>query len=308
MELRQLRAFVEIATLGHFGHAAVRLHLTQPALTQRIQSLEREVGLQLLERNAREVRLAPAGIVLLPHARRLVEAEDQALHDLKAYSSGLAGQLRLAYQASGDVSTAGSVIAEYRRRFPGVDVETMSGSSGPNLQLVQSHTADAAFALMPSARPDGISARTIRREEVAVAMRSDHHLAQMDRVPVESLRGEPLGLPPAAFNPDLIGALRRWLVKHTGAELNIVSEDPTDIAIETVARPGTAVILVIRRYAAMQPADGIAYRPMSPAPLVELALAYRSDDHSPALANLLILVEELALDDASVVPEDGELI
>src|SRR5712671_7837820 len=104
MELRQLRAFVEVAEAGHFGHAAERLHLTQPALTQRIQALERELGLQLLERTAREVRLAPAGIVLLPHARRLVEAEDQALHDLKAYSSGIAGQLRLAYQASGDVS------------------------------------------------------------------------------------------------------------------------------------------------------------------------------------------------------------
>ena len=53
MELRQLRAFVEVADAGHFGHAAEHLHLTQPALTQRIQALERELGLQLLERNAR---------------------------------------------------------------------------------------------------------------------------------------------------------------------------------------------------------------------------------------------------------------
>ena len=308
MELRQLRAFVEIATLGHFGHAATRLHLTQPALTQRIQSLERELGLQLLERNAREVRLAPAGVVLLPHARRLVEAEDQALNDLKAYSSGIAGRLRLAYQSAGDVATAGSIIAEYRRRFPGVEIQTTSGSSGPNLQLVQNQSADAAFALLPSARPEGIAARTIRREEVVLAMRSDHHLAQHDPVPVKSLRGEPLGLPPAAANPDLIATLRRWLVKHTGAELNIVSEDPTDIAIETVAKPGTAALFVVRRYAAMQTANGIAYRSMSPAPLVELALAYRNDDASPALANLLILVEELALDESSVVPDDAELI
>lgn len=67
MELRQLRAFVEVAASGHFGRAAKRLRVTQPALTQRIQALEREIGHQLLERNAREVRLAPAGPVLLPH-------------------------------------------------------------------------------------------------------------------------------------------------------------------------------------------------------------------------------------------------
>lgn len=308
MELRQLRAFIEVATSGHFGRAAARLHITQPALTQRIQSLERELGVQLLERNAREVRLAPAGTVLLPHAQRMVQAEDQGLRDLKAHSSGVVGRLRLAYQAAGDVATAGSIIANYRRRFPAVDVETTSGSSGPNLKLVENHAADAVFALMPSARPDGIAAVTIRREEVVLAMRSDHRLAQVEPIPVKALCGEPIGLPPAALNPNLIGALRRWLVRHTGGELNVVSEDPTDIAIETVARSGSAALLVVRRYATMQPAVGFAYRSLSPAPLIELALAYRRDDPSPTLANLLRLVAELPPDDTCDLPEDGELV
>src|SRR6266849_284134 len=101
MELRQLRAFVEVADAGHFGHAAEHLHLTQPALTQRIQALERELGLQLLERNAREVRLAPLGTVLLPHAQRLVQTEDQAIRDIKAYSTGIVGRLRLSVHVPG---------------------------------------------------------------------------------------------------------------------------------------------------------------------------------------------------------------
>ena len=306
MELRQLRAFVEVATLGHFGHAADRLHLTQPALTQRIQALERELGLQLLERNAREVRLAPPGIVLLPHARRLVQAEDLALRDLTGYTSGSIGRIRLAYQASGDVGTTGAIIAEYRRRFPGVEVETVSGSSGPNLQLVQDHAADAAFALLSSGRPDGIAARTIRREEVALAMRADHRLASMDPIPIEELRDEPLNMQPSAANPDVIAALRRWLVRQTGAELNVVSEDPTDLAMETVVKAGSAAALVVRRYA--MPIEGIAYRSLSPAPLVELALAYRREDPSPTLGNLVTIVDELAAADSYAVREDGELI
>lgn len=306
MELRQLRAFVEVATSGHFGHAAERLHVTQPALTQRIQALEHDLGLQLLERNAREVRLTPAGAILIPHAMRLVEVEDQGLRDLKAYSSGMLGRLRLAYQSSGDVATAGVIIAEYRRRFPAVEVETTSGSTGPNLKLVQSHAADAAFALLPSARPDGIEARAIRREEIIVALRSDHHLAQMDKVPVKALRGEPIGLSPAAVNPGVIAALRSWLVTQTGGALNVVSQDPSELAIETVARSGSAAILVVRRHATI-PKAGIEYRSISPAPLIELAIASRRDDPSPTVANLLRLVDELAIDD-SAVPEDGELI
>jgi DNA-binding transcriptional LysR family regulator len=305
MELRQLRAFIEVADSGHFGRAAKRLHITQPALTQRIQSLERELGVQLLERNAREVRLAPAGTILLPHARRIVTAEDRGLHDLKAYSSGIVGRLHLAYPA-GDGAFAGSIIAEYRRRFPAVDVETESGYSGPNLTLVQNHAADAAFVLMASARPDGITARTIRREEVIVVMRSDHRLAQMDPVPVKELRGEPIAL--GAANPDLIAAMRRSLVRHTGADLNVVSEDPTDIAMETVGRSGSALLLVARRYATMPPEAGFAYRSMSPALLGEFAIAYRSDDPSPTLGNLLRLVDELAPNGHHDVPEDGELI
>jgi len=308
MELRQLRAFVEVATLGHFGQAAEHLHLTQPALTQRIQALELELGLQLLERNAREVRLAPLGTVLLPHAQQLVQTEDQALRDIKAYSIGIVGRLRLAYQSAGDVATAGSIIAEFRRRFPAIDVDTVSGSSGPNLQLVQNHTVDAAFALVPGARLDGIAARTIRREEVILALGPSHHLAQMESVPVKALRGEPMGLPPTAVNPPLINALRHWLASHTGEDLNVVSEDPTDLAIETIARSGSAGILVIRRYAAMQPADDIAYRSMSPAPLIELALAYREDNPSPMLANLLKVVDELAPTYSSSAPPDGELV
>jgi DNA-binding transcriptional LysR family regulator len=305
MELRQLRAFIEVADTGHFGHAAERLHITQPALTQRIQSLERELGVNLLERNPRKVRLAPAGTILLPHARRMVRAEDSGLQDLKAYSSGMVGRLHVAYPA-GDAAFAGSIIAEYRRRFPAVDVAAEAGYSGPNLALVQTHAADAAFVLMPSARPDGITARTISREEVIVAMRSDHHLAQMDPVPAKALGGEPLAL--GAANPDLIAAMRRWLVRQTGAEPNVVSADPTDIAMETVVRSGSALLLVVRRYAAMQPANGFAYRSISPALFSEFGIVYRSDDPSPTLANFLRIVDDFAPNGSCDVPEDGELI
>jgi DNA-binding transcriptional LysR family regulator len=307
MELRQLRAFVEVATSGHFGRAAASLHVTQPALTLRIQALEAELGLQLLERNAREVRLTSAGSVLLPHAMRLVQVEDQGLRALKSYASGMLGRLRLAYQSAGDVAMAGVIIAEYRRRFPAVDVETTAGSTGPNLKLVQDYAADATFALMPRARPDGIETRTIRREEIILALRADHPLAQMERVPVASLRGEPIGLPPAAANPDTIGAVRRWLERHTGDELNVAAEEPNELTIETVARSGLAAVLVIRRYATM-PKAGIAYRSMTPAPLIEVVIAYRRDDPSPTLANLLQVIDELAIDDDPDLPEDGELV
>lgn len=308
MELRQLRAFVTVANLAHFGQAAEQLNLTQPALTQRIQALERELGVRLFDRNSREVRLTSAGKLLLPHAQQLVQLDEEALRELKDYRAGRTGQIRFAYHAAGDSALAGSIIAEYRRRFPAVEVETLSGSSGANLQRLREGSADAAFALMPAVRPPGIAARTIRHEEVILALAADHPLAQHDVVPVAALRGEGLGMPPAAVNPDLLVALTKWLELQTGDRLNVVSEDPSDLAIETLARSGRAAVVVVRRYATAAPADGLTYRSMSPSPFVDLVVAYRDDDPSPTLVEFLKVVSDVAASGILPLPEAGELI
>lgn len=306
MELRQLRAFVTVATLGHFGQAAERLNLTQPSLTQRIQALERELGVQLLERNPRHVTLTPAGKVLLPQAQKLVQLDDEAMREIKDFRAGVTGRLSIAYQAAGDSSLAGSILAEYRRRFPMVDVETSAGPSGQNLQRLVDHSADAAFALMAGNRPRGIATVSIRSEEIVLAMRADHPLAQLDRVPASSLRGVALGMPPKSVNPDMFAELTSWLETRSGGPLNVVSEEPTDLAIETLAKSGRAAVLAVRRWAATLPDAGLAYKSLSPSLFVELVVAYRQDDPSPTLANLLEVVREMAPLDANPIPEDSE--
>ena len=308
MELRQLRAFVTVATLGHFGQAAEQLNLTQPSLTQRVQALERELGVQLLDRNPRNVQLTQAGKLLLPLALKLVQLDDEAQREIKDFRSGITGRLSIAYQSAGDSALAGSILAEYRRRYPAVDVETSAGSSGQNLRLLADHSADAALALMTGSRPRGIATVTLRREEIILAMRSDTALARLERVPVAALRGVGLGMPPSAVNPDLFVALTKWLEEGTGAELNVVSEEPTDLAIETLARSGRAAVLAVRRYVTVSPDGEIAYKSLSPALYVDLVVAYRADDQSPTLANLLRVVDEMAPADRSGMPEDSVLI
>lgn len=103
-------------------------------------------------------------------------------------------------------------------------------------------------------------------------------------------------------------ALTGWLEVHTGDSLNVVSEDPSDLAIETLARSGRAAVVVVRRYTTASPSQGLTYRTMSPAPLVDLIIAYRDDDPSPALANLVRVVEEVSAPEKNALPEGGEVI
>src|SRR5919199_6347065 len=97
MELRHLRYFVAVATELHFGRAAARLFVSQPALSQQIRSLERELGLQLLERDRRGVRLTPEGAAFLTEAKAVVQQADRAVAVAGALAAGATGRLRLSY-------------------------------------------------------------------------------------------------------------------------------------------------------------------------------------------------------------------
>jgi DNA-binding transcriptional LysR family regulator len=118
VELRHLRSFVAVAEELHFARAAQRLFVSQPALSQQIRGLEAELGLRLLERDRRGVRLTPEGAAFLAEARAFVRQADQVATVVRALAEGAAGHLRLS-----DVLTVPSglperIVREHRRRYP----------------------------------------------------------------------------------------------------------------------------------------------------------------------------------------------
>src|SRR5215216_6005947 len=122
MELRHLRYFVAVATELHFGRAAERLFISQPALSQQIRSLEGELGLKLLERNRRGVRLTPEGEAFLADARAVVQQADRATDVARALAEGATGRLRLSYVLTMPGGLPERIVREYQRRYPGVQI------------------------------------------------------------------------------------------------------------------------------------------------------------------------------------------
>jgi DNA-binding transcriptional LysR family regulator len=307
LELRQLRAFLQVANTRHFGQAAAVLKITQPALTQRIQALERELGVQLLTRSAREVRLTPAGEVLLPYADSLVHIEDRALRDLAENAAGRKGTLRISYLLYGDVGLQGRIVAEFRRRYPAVEVATSVASAIANLELLKSGAVDAAF-LGPVEVPAEIDARTIGLGALALALPEAHPLAKADRVPVSSLRGVPMIIWPQAWNPTGQSALIQWLARQIGTQPNITAEEPPDQALEVLLADGSAVTFVSAWRASSGHVPGIAFRPTVPELLVRHLIGQRRDDPSPLPSHLMRVAEEIAGPAALTVSKDAELL
>jgi DNA-binding transcriptional LysR family regulator len=313
VELRQLRAFVAVATERHFGRAAARLNLTQPGLTLRIQALEKELGAQLLERNAREVHLTAAGTVLLPHAKSLLRIEDRALRELKDQADGIAGRLRISYVAYGAVAFPAEVVAEFRSRHPKVQVETTVGNSALNLEHLLNGSVDAAF-IYPGyvggvgSIPDSVAVRLLSRDTSLVALSTSHPLARLQEIPIKALSREPLIMFPTSPGTSATETFIRMLVRHMGAAPNIVAYEPPDQALEAVAHSSALIAFANGSRAASAPVPGIAYRRTSPALLIDFGIAYFRDDESPVLADLLRLIDELGPVEPGDVPEGSEVV
>src|SRR5262245_47445512 len=191
MELRHLRYFVAVASELHFARAAQRLFISQPALSQQIRGLEGELGLKLLERNRRGVRLTPEGTAFLAEARAVVQQADRAAEVARSLAGGATGQLRLGHLRAMLSGPPERVVREYERRYPGVELIADSGTTASNVERVRNGTLDVAFVMAPV---DGteLNCVEIATEPIVVALPSGHPLTRRRRIRREELAGVPL--------------------------------------------------------------------------------------------------------------------
>ncbi len=306
MDFKHVDAFLQVAATLHFGRAAIALHITQSALTQRIQALERELGVQLLNRGPSGVRLTAAGEVLLPYARTLVQTVSLAERDLADNAAGLGGHLRLGYLAHGDLVAQVKIANEFRREYPRITVETSSASSQDNLERVANGELEAAFATSPIQPRSGVMEKVILVDPLVVVLPKSHRLAHLDPVPVARLRGESLIITPARLNITTVAAFRAWLERLTGAPLKVIAEEPPVQAVEAVAALGGPLAFVSGRLSTSMAASNVVFRTLSPAPVLKLVLIYLRDNPAPILTSLLRTVDEVAPSLQVDVPTDSE--
>src|SRR5436190_6469309 len=192
MELRHLRYFVTVAAELHFGRAAERMFISQPALSQQIRRLEGELGLQLLERNRRGVRLTPEGEAFLVEAQAVVRQADRAVEVARALAEGATGRLRLSYVRTMPGGLPEVIVREYQRRYPGVEIATDSGSTGQNVDRLTSGELDVAFVHTPFENGADLRWFEIATEPLVVAVPSAHPLSKRRRIRRQDLAGVPL--------------------------------------------------------------------------------------------------------------------
>jgi DNA-binding transcriptional LysR family regulator len=299
LELRQLRYFIAVAEEKHFGRAALRLHMTQPPLSQTIQGLEQMLGTPLFLRTKRSVALTPAGLALLPEAQRILQ-QAAALPDLaQRAASGTAGLLSLAFISTADYSILPPLLLRFRERFPQVRIDLREATTDVQLDDLVLGKIDAGLLLPPL--PD--KARTqldylpLLSEPLLAAIPAGWPGAKSrvksgsGALSLKALAELPLIIFPRrispAFHDTIIACFRdAGVTPHIGQEA---------IQMQTIiglVSAGMGMALVPQSVSNLK-RPGVDYRPLRDATaLIETGLAWRRDNTSPVLAAMLAMLRE----------------
>ncbi|HWL83370.1 MAG TPA: LysR substrate-binding domain-containing protein [Roseomonas sp.] len=193
ISLRQLRALVAAVETGSFGRAAARLHLSQPALTVQIRSLEEALGLTLFERSARGVRPTAAGQGMAQAFRRVLEELDEVVAGAREQAAGRSGTVHLAVLPSVAATLLPTALAQLRRAHPGIRVLVRDAVAGRVVERVKSGEAELGIGTLPS--PDAtLEAEPLFEDDLVAVLPPGHPLAAAACLTPAILATEPLVL------------------------------------------------------------------------------------------------------------------
>jgi DNA-binding transcriptional LysR family regulator len=186
MELRHLRYFVAVAEELHFRRAAERLHIAQPAVSEQIRKLEQELGVQLLERTHRSVKLTPPGSVLLVEARRVLRLADDARRATRQVEAGITGRLRIARPPDVLPTVVPRALRRLAAGYPDIDVSVDELDPRAAIRGVRDDLVDVAIACLP-APVSGLTVTPIGEDGVVVALPDTHPGIGQAAFPVQQL-------------------------------------------------------------------------------------------------------------------------
>jgi DNA-binding transcriptional LysR family regulator len=284
MELRHLRYFLVVGEEQHYGRAARRLRVAQPALSRQIQDLEKELGFKLFERLPRGVRLSAAGRLFLEDARRILQEVNEATARAARAARGQSGTLRVGFTES--TSWRGVVPGSFRRfREMQPDAE---------LEAIRSGRLDAGFVFnMPKADPD-LDGLLVAMEQIELAAPRGHPLTKLKQVRLRDLTSASFVWFPRREAPALYDRLLHECFRGGLKSPRIIQEGQDEATILSLVATGLGVGWVLRTARWHRPKSVAILSVVDLVMPQPLSLAWRKDNQSPLLATFVADVRRLA--------------
>lgn len=294
MELRHLRYFIAVAEEGHVTRAAARLGIQQPPLTQQIQALERELGVQLFARSPRKIELNAAGKLFLGEARRVVAAADDAVQRVRRFDKGIEGALRIGLTSSSLMHTrTQALIDRFRREYPQISLKIEEGAAFDLLHLVEKDQLDVAFIRAGTERQPELATQWLAEEDLIVALPTPHPMAQAEALHLTDLQSQNVIL----YRQDKCVGIAEMLVdrcSRAGFDLRVVDETRRLMSAINMVAAGIGITVVPNSMRSFQP-GAVVYKPLASdrSLTAPLNMAYRRRPGTDALRRFLQLGAQL---------------
>jgi DNA-binding transcriptional LysR family regulator len=294
MELRHLRYFVAVAEELHFRRAAERLHIAQPAVSEQIRNLERELGVQLFERTQRSVSLTAPGVALLGEARRMLRLADEARRVTRQAQAGIMTRLRVARPPDVLPAAVPRALRRFSAGYPDVDVSVEQLDPRAAIDAVRRDLLDVCVVCLP-APLNGLTVTPIGDEGVVVALPDSHPGVRQEAFPIEQLDGQaPIMLPRDANPPFYDGILA--CARSAGITMQAIeTPEPTVEQALLAAGSGRAPAVLPASVAQRHVFPGLVFLPLAePAPRCTVALVSAGGADGIHAARFVRLVAAMA--------------
>jgi DNA-binding transcriptional LysR family regulator len=292
IELRHLRYFTAVAEELHFGRAARRLYLAQPALSQQIRKLEEIVGAPLFLRTSRSVALTAAGEIFLERARRTLRAVEHDVEEARSIGRGESGSLNVGFIGSGMLGSLPAVLQRYRADYPRVQLQLHESFTSRVIVGLASGVLDAGLLRDSDPHPD-LHTEVLFSERFIAVLPADHPRASQKSIHATALRDEPF-----VFYSRSAGALA-WdkplsLCGEAGFRPRVVQEASNWVSILQLIAVGFGVSIApacVRSVAT----EGVVCLPLRGATQVsQVELAYRRDEARPIVQSFAKIARSVA--------------
>jgi DNA-binding transcriptional LysR family regulator len=290
-DLRQMRYFTAVAERGSFTGAARELHVAQQAVSQQVKALEQLLGVTLLERSSRRVKLTPEGVVFLADCRRVLAGADRAARRVQAAARGEAGTLRLVYTLVSAFETVPLLLDRLNRDYPLLKVDAREVFGCDVASLLHDGGCDLALAPLTS-YPEDMRQRTVRREVVRVAVGEHHRLAHREQIDLAGLHDETLELWPREMAPGYYDAV--IAACHMAGFEPKVDQHGAGSTVWGYIAEGRGVGLVVSSLIEQLPRGVRLVDLTPPRPMLTVNAVWRQDQELPAIERFFETAKRLA--------------
>lgn len=304
MELRHLRYFVAVADEKNFTRAAERLHIAQPPLSRQVQQLEEELGVALIEKGSRPLRLTEAGRFFHAHAQELL---DKAA-DLKAMTQRVGKidrRFAIGFVASTLYGLLPEIVRRFRNRYQSLEISFHELTTMEQLQALKEGRIDVGFGRLKSEDP-AIRRIVLREESLIVALPTGHRLGSTeDPVKLSELASETLLVYPKNPRPSFADQVLAIFKERNLVPQQVQEVRELQIAIGLVGA-GQGIAIVPQSLQGMIRTD-VVYRPLDDRQAVSpIIFSARHMDRSPELANMLEVIYEIY--DELGIPHEKQML